>query len=146
VHEGHIAYLEPIELGSRIRDLVEGPDGRIVILTDAELLDSITPKHNKSGEGLFAEKCSGCHDAKPGGQQKIGPNLANVVNRKVATLSDYPSYSPSLRALGGVWTEARLNQFVKSPLEYSPGTAMDFAGEPDQKERFAIIDYLKGDH
>jgi cytochrome c2 len=143
MYAGHVAYLEPIDLGSRIRDLVQGSDGRIVILTDAELLDSITPKDDKSGESLFAEKCSGCHDVKRSGHQKIGPNLTEVVGRKVATLGDYPSYSPALRSLGGVWTESRLNQFVKSPLEFSPGTAMDFAGDPDPKERSAIIDYLK---
>jgi cytochrome c2 len=144
MREGHVAYLEPIELGSRIRDVIEGHDGRIIILTDAELIDSITPKDDQSGEALFAEKCSGCHDAKKTGGQKIGPNLAGVVGRGVAAHSAYPHYSPALRSLGGAWTEARLNQFIKAPREFSAGTAMDYAGELDATERSAIISYLAG--
>jgi cytochrome c2 len=144
VREGHVAYLEPIELGSRIRDLIEGDDGRIVILTDADLLDSLTPKNDKSGEALFAEKCSGCHDTSQTRGQKIGPNLFDVVGRNVATLSGYPNYSPALHLLGGSWTEARLDQFLKAPPEFSPGTAMDYAGDADTTERSAIIRYLSG--
>jgi cytochrome c2 len=143
IREGHVAYLEPIELGSRIRDLVEGPDGRIVVLTDADLLDSIRPKDDKSGEALFAEKCSGCHDSRPTEGQKIGPNLFGVVGRKVATFANQATYSPALRQLGGVWTEARLDLFLKAPREFSPGTAMDYAGDANSEERGAIIRYLQ---
>ena len=142
IREGHVAYLEPIELGSRVRDLVEGHDGRIVVLTDADLLDSIRPRNDKSGEALFAEKCSGCHDSTSTGGQKIGPNLFGVVGRKVATLGDQATYSPALRQLGGVWTEARLDLFLKAPREFSPGTAMDYIGDPNAEERGAIIRHL----
>ena len=140
VRDGHIAYLEPIELGSRIRDLIEGHDGRIVILTDADLLDSIRPKNDNSGEALFAEKCSGCHDAAPTGSRKIGPNLFGVVGRRVA--SDEATYSPAFRRLGGVWSEERLDLFLKAPREFSPGTAMDYPGDANVAERAAIISYL----
>ena len=155
IREGHIAYVEPIELGAiyatdwcpsrrcgRIRDLVEGHDGRIVLVTDADLLVTIRPRDDKSGEALFAEKCSGCHETSPTGGQRIGPNLFGVVGRGVAKLSDETNYSPALRRLGGVWTKERLDSFIKAPGEFVPGTAMDYAGLANAEERSAIIDYL----
>lgn len=143
IRGGRVAYLEPIELGSRIRDLVEGHDGRIVILTDADLIDSLKPKDDKTGEALFAEKCSGCHDSSPTSSQKIGPNLFGVVGRGVAAVTDHTSYSPAFRASGGVWTDARLDRFLRAPREFSPGTAMDYAGDADATVRSAIINHLR---
>jgi cytochrome c2 len=142
VREGRVVYLEPIVLGSRIRDLIEGHDGRIIVLTDTEKLDSLRPKEGRSGEAQFAEKCSGCHESAPISGYTIGPNLFGVVGRRVASLGGYPSYSPALRLLGGVWTKERLELFLKAPRQACPGTAMDYAGVTDAEERAAIIGYL----
>jgi cytochrome c2 len=142
VRDGHIAYVEPIEIGSRIRDVIEGHDGRIVLWTDANTLISLRPKERTTGEGLFAEKCSGCHQSAPANINRIGPNLIGVIGRRVASLSGYPDYSPALRHLGGVWTKERLDEFLKTPRESCPGTAMDYAGAANASERAAIIAYL----
>jgi cytochrome c2 len=142
VREGRVVYLEPIVIGSRIRDLIEGHDGRIILWTDNNTLVSVRPKEAISGEGLFAEKCSGCHQSAPIGGNRIGPNLFGVVGRKVASLSGYPDYSPALKRSGGVWNEERLKVFLKAPGEAYPGTTMDYAGDPDAAERAAIIGYL----
>jgi cytochrome c len=48
-----------------------------------------------------------------------------------------------MRARGGVWTEAKLDQFIKNPQAAVPGTAMEFAGIEDAATRAKIIDYLK---
>lgn len=141
IREGHVAYLEPITIGSRIRDLVEGFDGRIILWTDDETLVSLRPKESTTGEGLFAEKCSGCHQSVAQSGNRIGPNLSSIVGRPVASL-EYPDYSPSLRKLGGVWTEARLDAFLKEPRTMCPGTAMDIAGVANDAERASIIRYL----
>ena len=142
VRDGHVAYLEPIELGSRIRDLVEGHDGRIIIVTDTDSLVTIRPKEGHSGEALFAEKCSGCHRSSSTSRQRIGPNLFGVVGRGIASQSGQ-IYSPALRQLGGVWTEERLDRFLTAPGEFIPGTAMDYAGLANAAERSAIISYLR---
>jgi cytochrome c2 len=142
VRDGHIAYIEPIVIGSRIRDLIEGHDGRIILWTDDDTLISLRPKEGTTGEGLFAEKCSGCHQAAPANINRIGPNLIGVVGRRVASLSGYPDYSAALHQFGGVWTKERLDEFLKTPGGACPGTAMDFAGEPNAAERAAIIGYL----
>ena len=140
--EGHVVYLEPIVIGSRIRDLIEGHDGQIILWTDDDTLVSLRPKEGTSGESLFAEKCGGCHASVPMSGNFIGPNLIGVVGRRVASLGGYPDYSPTLRKLGGVWTEERLDVFLKAPGEACPGTAMDYAGEANDVERAAIISYL----
>lgn len=142
IRDDHVAYLEPIVIGSRIRDLVEGHDGRIILWTDDDTLVSLRPTHGTGGEALFAEKCSGCHQSKEVSGNRIGPNLSGVVGRRVASLKSYPDYSPSLRQLGGVWTRERLDAFLKEPRSVAPGTAMDFAGDVNDEERTAIIDYL----
>ncbi|MEH2480383.1 cytochrome c2 [Nitrobacteraceae bacterium AZCC 2146] len=142
VRDGHVAYLEPIMVGSRIRDLIEGHDGRIILWTDDDTLVTLRPKEGTSGEALFAEKCSGCHQSTLAGGNRIGPHLAGVVGRRVASLTSYPDYSPGLRQLGGIWTEERIDEFLKAPRGVCPGTAMDFAGDADATEREAIIRYL----
>jgi cytochrome c2 len=142
VREGHIAYVEPIVIGSRIRDLIEGHDGRIILWTDDDTLVSLRPKEGTSGEALFAEKCSGCHQSAQISGNRIGPNLAGVVGRRIAALESYPDYSPSLRGLRGTWDEKRLDSFLKAPREVAPGTAMDYAGDANAAERAAIIQYL----
>jgi aldose sugar dehydrogenase len=142
VRNDRVAYVEPIPIGSRIRDLIEGHDGRIILWTDEDTLVSLRPKGGKTGEGLFAEKCSGCHLSVALSVNTIGPNLSGIVGRRVAS-QGYSDYSPSLRRLGGVWTEARLDAFLKEPTEVCPGTAMDFGGVANDAERASIIDYLK---
>jgi aldose sugar dehydrogenase len=142
LREGHVVYLEPIFIGDRIRDLIEGHDGRIILWTDDDTLISLIPKQGTTGEGLFAEKCGGCHQSAVASGNRIGPNLSGVVGRNVAALKDYPDYSPCLKRLGGAWTEDRLNAFIKEPRSVCPGTAMDLEGLASDTERMAIIRYL----
>ena len=142
LREGHVVYLEPIAIGSRIRDLIEGHDGRIILWTDDDTLISLRPKLGATGESLFAEKCSGCHQSTLISGHPIGPNLNGVVDRQVASLSAYQDYSPALRQCGGVWTKERLDAFLKEPRKVCPGTTMDYVGDPNAAERAAIVGYL----
>jgi cytochrome c2 len=141
IRDGRVVYLEPITIGSRIRDLIEGPDGRIVLWTDEGTLVSLRPKQGATGEGLFAEKCGGCHQSEAISGNRIGPNLLRIVGRRIASL-EYPDYSRCLRGLGGVWTKVRLDAFLKAPGALCPGTAMDFSGVTNEVERAAIVGYL----
>lgn len=140
---GHVVYIESIYIGSRIRDLIEGHDGRILLWTDNSTLISLTRDKGTSGEALFAEKCSGCHQSSTRNGNHIGPDLAGVFGRRIASLKGYPDYSPALRHLQGRWTEKRLDIFLKDPTAACPGTNMDMSGVASEKERAAIINYLK---
>jgi cytochrome c len=48
-----------------------------------------------------------------------------------------------LKAKGGVWDAARLDQWIASPKTYAPGTKMSFIGLKDDKDRTDVIAYLK---
>ena len=56
VRGGEVKYVELIAIGSRIRDLIEGHDGRLILWTDDSTLISLRPKQATTGESLFAEK------------------------------------------------------------------------------------------
>jgi cytochrome c len=85
--------------------------------------------------------CSACHTATQGGSALIGPNLWHVVGRPVASKQGF-DYSPELRAIGGDWTVDRLDQFLKEPAAFAPGTRMGFVGVADATERANLIAYL----
>jgi cytochrome c2 len=144
IRDGHVRYLEEIFIGNKIRDLIEGHDGRLILWTDDDTLISITPKDGTTGEALFAQKCDGCHQSKDVSGNRIGPSLVGVVGRRVASLQSYPNYSQSLRRLGGTWTEERLDEFLKAPATLCPGTSMDFTGDASASERGALLSYLRG--
>lgn len=143
VRDGQIKYLEPIVIESRIRDLIEGHHGSIILWTDDRKLISLRPKEGATGESLFAEKCSGCHQSSLISGNRIGPDLVGIIGRPVASVESYPDYSSSLRQIRGIWTEERLEEFLKAPNAFCPGTTMDFAGDASAAERRAILSYLR---
>jgi cytochrome c len=109
----------------------ERPDpGAVVSAADLE-----------AGEEAF-ESCASCHAYLPGEPAMIGPNLRGVVGREIASAPDF-EYSAALRALGGRWDRERLDEFLRSPKTYAPGTLMDSSGVRDDRERAAIIAFLE---
>ncbi len=144
IRNDRVAYEEPIEIGMRIRDITEGSDGRIVLWADDDdAIIAIRPLTGSGGEISFATSCSGCHKVENGTSHRIGPDLWGIVGRKPGSAPGFADYSGAMRAQGGVWTEAKLDQFIKNPQAAVPGTAMEFAGVADAATRAQIIDYLK---
>ncbi len=98
------------------------------------------------GERAF-QYCISCHsaDAKET-TGPLGPNLAGVVGRRIASLPGY-DYSPAMRAFAakeGVWSEALLERFIAKPQEVVPDTLMPFFGLATASRRTAVVEYLKG--
>jgi cytochrome c len=93
-----------------------------------------------SGEKIF-KKCAACHSIVKDGQNKIGPALWNVVNRKVGSVSDY-KYSKALAAYDKEWNFEELNGFLIKPAKWIKGTKMAYAGLRKEKDRASIIKYL----
>lgn len=89
-----------------------------------------------------SKKCVSCHSFNKGGENRIGPNLWDIVNRKKASAGGF-NYSSSLKKLEGKWDYEALAAFLHKPRQYVPGTLMSFAGLRKAKDRAAILLYLR---
>ncbi len=87
-------------------------------------------------------KCKACHTATKDGKNKFGPKLWGVVDRAKASVGGY-KYSAALGGLGGKWSAADLDAFLKAPKKFAPGTKMPFAGLKKATERAALIAFLR---
>ena len=121
IRDGRVATLELIQLrkrNGRIRDLIEDSHGRIVLMFDtgsiaiAEPIDSGSNINNgkmtlsMKGEMLFSS-CTGCHTISGEADHGIGPDLAQIVNRPIASVAGY-NYSEGLKSISGSWSEENL--------------------------------------
>jgi cytochrome c2 len=140
IREGRVIYTEPITLGVRVRDLAQARDGRIVIYDGSRGLAVLSRAELGGGERAFAT-CAGCHGIDGRGTDK-GPSLRHLFSQPIASLPGW-DYSPALRALGGDWSEERLDRFLQDPAAYAPGTTMAFPGLSDAAWRAEVIGYLK---
>jgi cytochrome c len=52
------------------------------------------------------------------------------------------AYSPALKKLGGVWTPARIDQFLSGTQKLAPGSKM-YLQLDDPNQRRLIVAYLK---
>lgn len=136
-----VSYAERIRIGERIRDLVQGRDGRLVLWTDDADLVAVRPAASLDRGAALFRRCVGCHAADEGQAQGMGPRLDGIVGREVASLEGY-DYSTALRSLDGRWSRARLDSFLARPQAFAPGTKMGAPGVEDEGDRDALIEYL----
>lgn len=106
----------------------------------AALLASADPK--KGQADTQAAGCVACHSFNEGGKAGVGPNLYGVVGGPHGHMEGY-AYSTALKSKSGPWTYEALNEWLKKPAAYAPGTKMSYAGLPDPQKRAEIIAYLR---
>ena len=92
------------------------------------------------GKTLFLQ-CAVCHVSKPGAETTIGPNLWNIVGRRIALEPGF-AYSDSLTQVGGDWNFERLNVYLFDPKLIAPEGRMPFPGIKSVGERAHLIAYL----
>jgi cytochrome c2 len=137
--DGRMLYAEPIQLGERIRDIAAAGTGDIVLLTDTLKLIRLTPDPDlETGSILFASRCGGCHDDT---ENRIGPRLASIIGKPVATEPGY-EYTQAMEAAGGRWTYDRLDAFLADPESFAPGTRMTVDGVVDGEVRSQLVEYM----
>jgi cytochrome c2 len=139
VRSDRAIYVESLSVGREVRDLVEGPDGRIFIWSDEADIVVVEPRQGDIDGGGVFERCRSCHEGAGG---STAPSLSGIVGRRVAANSGF-DYSEALASLGGAWTEARLDAFLADPDTFAPGSQMDQGRVPDANERRALIEFLR---
>lgn len=128
----------PHEMGFAIAGVVEEGEGGQAETPIEALLASADPA---KGEATF-KKCASCHTVNQGGANGIGPNLYAVMGEAVATGRGGFAFSDALKAKGGKWDWAAMNEWLANPKKYAEGTKMSFAGITDPAERANLMVYL----
>ncbi|WP_306257099.1 ankyrin repeat domain-containing protein [Pararhizobium sp. IMCC21322] len=117
----------------------------------ARPIDPIAPQmhlaDSDAGASIFPVVCGRCHTVDNGGPSVHGPNLWNIVGKKIGSHPGY-NYSSALIRHEGVWTNEALFAFITRPTDFIPGTKMismgrhGYRGVKDRRQRANIIAYL----
>lgn len=108
---------------------------------DAPQAENPDPGLVARGKRLYVF-CQACHATEADSGDKIGPHLAGIVDRPVASVDD-SVYSPALKEQDFAWSEEKLDLWLQRPATVVPGTTMAFVGIPQAETRAALIAYLK---
>ena len=92
----------------------------------------------RAGDVVYSQ-CLACHALS---YDSTGPRHCGLIGRRAASVEGF-AYSGAMKKSGIVWTEKKLEQFLANPKKAVPGTAMDFPGLSDRKDRADVIAYLK---
>jgi cytochrome c len=100
------------------------------------------PTDTEEGQLAFNNACRTCHTLRDG-DNRLGPNLHNIIGRKAGSAPGY-GYSSAMRDAGLVWDKASLDRFIANPDQVLPGHNMKpYGGITSAEERAKIIAYLE---
>tara|TARA_X000000950_G_scaffold26058_1_gene28023 strand:+ start:811 stop:1365 length:555 start_codon:yes stop_codon:yes gene_type:complete len=117
-------------------------DSELKIVTELELNQLLEKADLDKGRTFVNKNCASCHDLNMPIKNKIGPSLANILNRKIGNLSDY-KYSKTLLTIDKKWNIVNLYYFLEKPKEWAPGTKMSYRGISDSQKLLNTIKYLR---
>ncbi len=133
---------QPAKPGYMIEVKTEEPQGGAAPAAPAEVpIENLLASASVDKGAQTAKQCGICHNFQEGQGAKVGPDLYGVVGRAVASVPGF-NYSAALKAKGGTWTFDEMNKWLLKPSADVPGTAMTFAGLPNEKQRADVIAYL----
>ncbi len=142
IRNDSVAYIEPIFVNAKVRDLIEGHNGELILWTHESSIIIIENQDEKNNGAVLFSSCAGCHAINDGETHGIGPDLYGVLGRKIAGAENY-NYSEALNYKNEFWTKELLDQYIENPQKNIPGTSMIFQGIKDTNQRRAIIEFLE---
>ena len=93
----------------------------------------------KKGEKVF-RKCKACHVVDKE-KNRVGPHLMHLLGRHSGSVEGY-KYTDANKNSGVTWTVETLQEYLKDPKAYIPGTKMAFAGLKKDDEINDVIAYI----
>ena len=94
------------------------------------------------GAKIFKTKCYQCHNIEKNAQHKQGPNLFGVFGQITGSAKGY-SYSKANIEKKIIWNNETLNEYLKAPKKYIPGTKMVFSGIKKETDRLDLIAFIR---
>jgi cytochrome c len=114
----------------------------LAISTDALGQDKAAKSADADNQLVFNNVCRTCHTLKEG-DNRLGPNLHNIIGRKAGSVPDY-AYSSAMKGADLTWDRATLDRFIANPDQVVPGNKMKpYGGLTSAEERAKIIAFLE---
>jgi cytochrome c len=114
----------------------------MAISADALGQDAAPKSAAADSQLTFNNVCRTCHTLKEG-DNRLGPNLHNIIGRKAGSVPDY-GYSSAMKDADLTWDRAMLDHFIANPDQVVPGNKMKpYGGLTSAEERSKIIDFLE---
>ena len=132
--------IEKIEINNNLDEVKVVSEKKI--FTELEVNQLLEKADLEKGKSFVNKNCASCHDFNMPIKNKIGPSLANVLNRQIGNLSNY-KYSKALLNIDKEWSVLSLYYFLEKPKEWAPGTKMSYRGISDSTKLLNTIKYLK---
>jgi cytochrome c len=85
----------------------------MAISADALGQDTAAKSAGADNQLVFNNVCRTCHTLKEG-DNRLGPNLHNIIGRKAGSVPDY-GYSSSMKDADLTWDKATLDRFIANP-------------------------------
>lgn len=116
--------------------------GRILCLSAMAFLLPSPVISQEAAEQTFNNACRTCHTTREG-DDRLGPNLYNIIGRKAGSLPHY-NYSNAMKDAGFIWDEGKLERFIAHPDEVVPGNNMKpYGGIASAEDRKRILAFLR---
>ena len=134
---------EPEKMGYDVASLVteaSANTGEEAAAPQEDLAALLASANPEKGARVF-RRCVSCHTIEQGGENKIGPNLYDIVGNHTAHKPDF-DYSDAVKDAGKQWTYENLDHWITAPAEFIPGTKMAFAGIKKADQRADLLAYL----
>jgi cytochrome c len=114
----------------------------LILLSISAVPQEVAGADAASGQRLFNNACRTCHTMKEG-DNRLGPNLHNIIGRKAGSLPDY-GYSSAMKGADFVWDREKLDSFIAKPDEVVPGNNMKpYGGLASAEDRSKLIAFLQ---